>query len=132
MYQYVLVCTGMYIKINEIAAYLRVEGRKVLLWYIKRITSCTQHTPEHVRLPFHTAKCSLGTIHYMGIKNMVQLCRSPVSARICPLISFIRKTQLLLQILTYPLSQLATNSRPDVLSFRCTQAILDWIPVNLA
>jgi hypothetical protein len=37
---------------------------------------------------------------------MVELSRSPSSARFCPLIGFIRKTQLILQFLPDPLSQL--------------------------
>jgi hypothetical protein len=48
------------------------------------------------------------TVHNMCMKNMVELCRSPASARFCPLIGFIWKIQHILQVLTsgYPLSQL--------------------------
>ena len=107
MYLYIPVCTRYILyEISESAADLWVEGMEALLWQIEGITSCTHHTPEQLRLPFHTAKCSQGTVHYMGIKNMVELCRSPACARFCPLISFIRKPQSILQVLPYPLSQL--------------------------
>ena len=53
-----------------------------LLWQIGGIASCTHHTPEQLRLPFHTAKCSQSTVHYMLMKNMVELCRSPARARL--------------------------------------------------
>ncbi len=36
---------------------------EVFLWQIEGIaSSCTLHTPEQLRLPFHTAKCSQSTI----------------------------------------------------------------------
>ena len=63
---------------------------------VEGIASCTHHTPEQLRLPFHTAKGSHSTVHYMGSKNMVQLCRGPARARFCPLICFIWKTKYIL------------------------------------
>ncbi len=84
-----------------------------LLWQIEGIASCTHHTPEQLRLPFHTDKCSQITVHNMLMKNMVELCRSPASARFCPLISFIWKSQYILQVLTYPLSQLGGQPTQD-------------------
>ena len=122
MYQYCYEHT-----MNEIAVYLRVEGMKALLWHIKRITPCKHHTPEQVRLPFHTAKSSQGTIHYTGIKNMVQLCRRPASSRFCPLISLIRKTQLLLQVLIYPLSQLGGQPTQDWMSSPVKATVLIFL-----
>ena len=59
-------------KINQSAANLWVEGMEALLWEIKGIASCTHHTPEQLRLPFHTAKCSQSTVHDMRMKNMVE------------------------------------------------------------
>ena len=72
-------------KINQSAANLWIEGMEELLWEIEGIASCTKHTPEQLRLPFHTAKCSQSTVHYMRMKNMVELSRGPTSARLCPL-----------------------------------------------
>ena len=76
-----LVCTRYCFKIILSAANQRVEGMEALLWQIEGIASCTHHTPEQLRLPFHTAKCSQSTVHYMLMKNMVELCRSPARAR---------------------------------------------------
>jgi hypothetical protein len=74
MYWYVLVCTqyvpGMVLKFILSAANLRVEGMEALLLQIEGIASCTHHTPGQLRLPFHTAKCSQSTAHYMLMKNM--------------------------------------------------------------
>ena len=53
------------------AANLRVEEMEALLWQIEGIASCTHHTPEQLRLPFYTAKCSHSTVHYMLMKNVV-------------------------------------------------------------
>ena len=85
---------------------LGVEGMEAPLWQIEGITSGTHSTPEQLRLPFHTSKCSQCTVHNMLMKNMVELSRSPSSARCCPLISLIRKPKLILQVLPNPLSQL--------------------------
>ena len=105
MTKYVLVCTE-YIHHMNASSNLGVEGMKSPLWQIEGITSGTHSTPEQLRLPFHTSKCSQCTVHDMRMKNMVELSRSPSSARCCPLISLIRKTQLILQVLPNPLSQL--------------------------
>ncbi len=79
---------------------------EALLWQIEGITFGMHSTPEELRLPFHTSKWRQCTVHYMGMKNMVELCWSPSNTRFCPLICFIRKTQLILQVLPYPLNQL--------------------------
>ncbi len=84
---------------------------EALLWLIEGVASCKHHTPEQLRLPFHTAKGSQSTIHKMLMKNMVELCRSPASATFSPLISFIRKTQHILQVLSDPLSQLGATAK---------------------
>ena len=89
---------------------------EVLLWQIEGIASCTHHTPEQLRLPFHTAKCSQSTAHNMFMKDMVELCRSPASARFSPLIGFIRKTQHILQVLPDSLSQLGGQPTQDWMS----------------
>ena len=63
-------------KINQSAANLWVEGMEALLWEIEGIASCTHHgddhTPEQLRLPFHTAKYSQSTVHDMRMKTMVE------------------------------------------------------------
>ena len=109
------------------AANLRVEGMEALLWQIEGIASCTHHTPEQLRLPFHTAKCIQSTVHYMLMKNMVELCRSPARARFCPLICFIRKTQHILQVLPDPLSQL--SGQPTQYRMRSPVNVLEplWV-----
>ena len=71
-------------KINQSAANLWVEGMEALLWEIEGIASCTHHTPEELRLPFHTAKSSQSTVNYMFMKNMVEFSRGPARARFCP------------------------------------------------
>ena len=60
-------------KINQSAANLWVEGMEALLWEIEGIASCTHHTPEELRLTFHTAKSSQSTVHDIFMKNMVEL-----------------------------------------------------------
>ena len=67
------VCTTYCHKNNQSAANLWVEGMEALLGEIKGIASCTHHTPEQLRLPFHTAKCSQSTVHDMCMKYMVEL-----------------------------------------------------------
>ncbi len=67
--KYVLVCTNMY----QRTANLWVEGMEAHLWQIEGIASCMHHTPEQLRLPFHTAKGSHSTVHYMCSQNMVEL-----------------------------------------------------------
>ena len=49
-----LVCTRYCFKIILSAANLRVHGMEALLWQIEGIASCTHHTPEQLRLPFHS------------------------------------------------------------------------------
>ncbi len=89
---------------------------EALLWQIEGIASCPLHTPEQLRFPFHTSKCSQSTVHNMLMKNMVELCRSPASARFSTLICFIRKTQHILQVLPNPLSQLGGQPTQDQMS----------------
>ena len=105
MTEYVLAGTEYIHHINA-SSNLGIEGMESPLRQIEWITSGTHSTPEQLRLPFHTPKCSQSTVHHMCIKNMVELSRSPSRSRFCPLIRLIRKTQLILQVLPYPLSQL--------------------------
>ncbi len=53
---------------------------KRFFWQIEGIASCTRCTPEQLRLPLHTAKCSQSTVHNMHMKNMVELRRGPASS----------------------------------------------------
>ena len=105
MTEYVLACTKYMHHINA-SCNLGVKGMESPLWQIEGITSGTHSTPEQLRLPFHTSKCCQSTVHHMCIKNMVELSRSPSTSMFCTLIGPIRKTQLILQVLPYPLSQL--------------------------
>jgi hypothetical protein len=50
-----LVCTSYCFQIILIAANLKIEGMEAVLWQIEGIASCKHHTPEQLRLPFHTA-----------------------------------------------------------------------------
>jgi hypothetical protein len=68
---------------------------EALLLQIEGIASCTHHPPEQLRLPLHAAKCSQSTVHYMLMKNMIELSMGPASARFCPPIGFIGKIQLI-------------------------------------
>ena len=83
---------------------------------IKWITSGTHGAPAQIRLPFHTSKGSQGTINNMSLQYMIQLCRGPTSARLCPLISFVRKSQLILKVLTNPLCQFGWQPMQDIQS----------------
>ena len=83
-----------------------IEGMKALLGHIKGITSGTHSAPEKIWLPFHASKGCQGTVHYMSLQDIVQLCRSPTWTCCSSLICFVGKTQLILQVLPNPLCQL--------------------------
>ena len=95
----------MYIHVTCMYSYLGVETMKAMFRHIKRITPGTHDTPAQLRLPFHTTKGSQCAINNMSLQYMIQLSRSPTSARFCPLISFVWKTQLILQVLPNPFCQ---------------------------
>ena len=102
---YILVCTLTYLNIQSIFAYLRIEAMKTFLRHVKRITA-GMHSPfEQLGLPLHTAEGYPFTRLNMLMQDTVELGRSPARARLCSLIGFIWKPQLLLHILPYPLSQ---------------------------
>ena len=101
-----LVCTLSYLNIQSIFAYLRIEAMKTFLRHVKRIAAGTHRPSEQLELPLHTAKGCQFTRHNMLMQDTVELGRSPARARLCSLIGFIWKPQLLLHILPYPLSQL--------------------------
>ncbi len=80
--------------------YLWIHSVKAVFWHITWIKSGTHDAPAQFRLPFHTSKGSQGTMDNMILQKVIQLCRGPTTARLCPLISFVGKTQLILQVLT--------------------------------
>ena len=86
---------------------------KTSLWHVKRITAGTHHPSEHIGLPLYTAKGCQFSTHYMIMQDTVQLCRSPASAQLRPLISLIWKTQLVLHVLPNPLCQLCGQPAQD-------------------
>ncbi len=93
----------MFVECMYYVQYLWIHSVKAVFWHIKWITSGTHDTPAQFRLPFHTPNGSQGTINNMRQQNMIQLCGGPTTARLCPLISFVGKSQLILQVLTNPL-----------------------------
>jgi hypothetical protein len=93
--------------------YLWIHSLKVVFWHITCITSGTHDAPAQFRLPFHTSKGSKGTIDNMILQNLIQLCRGPTTARSCPLISFVGKTQIILQVLTNPLCRFGWQPTQD-------------------
>ena len=95
----------MYVFVACMYLYLWIHFMKSVLWHIKWITSSTHGAPAQIRLPFHTSKGSQGAINNMSLQYMIQLSRSPTSAKFCPLISFVWKTQLILQVLPTPFCQ---------------------------
>ncbi len=106
---YVHVCT-MYVH------YLRIHSMKAVFWHIKWIISGTHDAPAQFWVPFHTPKGSQGTINHMSLQNMIQLCRGPTTVRLFPLISFVGKSQLILQVLTNPLCQFGWQPTQDKMS----------------
>ena len=106
----------MYVFVTCMYLYLWIHFMKSVFWHIKWITSGTHGAPAQIRLPFHTSKGSQGTINNMSLQYMIQLCRGPTSARLCPLISFVRKSQRILQVLTNPLSQFGWQPTQDRMS----------------
>ena len=91
MYTYI---PCMYVFVTCVYLYLWIHSMKSVFWHIKWITSGTHGAPAQIRLPFHTPKGTQDTINNMSLQNMIQLCRGPTTARLCPLISFVRKSQL--------------------------------------
>ncbi len=79
---------------------------KVPFRHIKWITSGTHCTPEQFRLPFHTPKGCQGSIHYLCLKDMIELCWSPTRTWFRQPIIFVGKPQLILQVSPDPLSKL--------------------------
>ncbi len=69
---YILACD-----IAKCLANLWIEGMKAPLRHIKWITSGTHCTPEQLRLPFHTPQGCQGSVHYMCLQDMIELCWSP-------------------------------------------------------
>ena len=115
-YKYVNVY-NMYIHVYTMYVhYLWIHSMKSVFWHIKWITSGTHDSPAQIRLPFHTPKGTQGTINNMSLQDMIQLCRGPTTSRLCPLISFIWKSQLILQVLTNPLCQLGWQPPQDRMS----------------
>ncbi len=78
---------------------LWIDRMKAPLLHIKGITSGTHSAPEKLWLPFHTPKGCQGTVHYMGLKDIVQLRRSPTCTGCSPPICFVSKAQLILHVL---------------------------------
>ena len=116
MYMYVNVYS-MYVHVCIVyVQYLWIHSMKAVFWHIEWITSGTHDAPAQIRLPFHTPKGTQGTINNMSLQDMIQLCRGPTTSRLCPLISFIWKSQLILQVLTYPLCQLGWQPTQDRMS----------------
>ena len=85
---------------------LWVQGMKAPLRHIKGIASGSHCASEKIRLPFHTPKCGQGTIDNMILQDTVQLRWGPARSWLSPLISFVGKPQLVLQVLSDPFSQL--------------------------
>jgi hypothetical protein len=79
---------------------------KAPLRHIKSITSGNHRTPEQLRLPFHTPNGCQGSVHDMCLQDMIQLCWSPTGTGFRQAISFVGKSQLILQVFPNPLCQL--------------------------
>lgn len=105
--------TCMYMSLQCIYQYLWVKSVKSMFWQIKWITSGTHDAPAQVWLPIHTSKGTQGTINNMRLQDMIQLSGGPTRTRLGPLISFVGKSQLILQVLTNPLSQLGWQPTQD-------------------
>ena len=103
---YILVYTHIYINTQRTLAHLWIKAMKTFCWHIKRMTACTHHPSEKLGLPLHTAKGCQFTSDHVVLQDSVELGRSPSSAWLRSLISFIWKSQLLLHVLPNPLSQL--------------------------
>ena len=82
---------------------LWIEAMEAPFWHIKGIASGTHYASEQLRLPFHTSEGCQGTINNMGLQDMVELRRSPACSGRRPLIRFVWKAQLFLQVLPNPL-----------------------------
>ena len=86
--------------------YLWVARMKASLWHIKWITSGTHHASEQVRLPLHTSKRGQFSVNYMAVEDTVEISCCLTCPWLRPFISFVRKSQLFLEILPDPLCQL--------------------------
>ena len=103
IYQFVMYIPNCHSMRNSIVytEYRPVRRAYNVVVYAKFWTYMYEHVYtwyEHV--------CTLyihGTYTYLSLQNMIQLCRGPTTARLCPLIRFVRISQLLiLQALTTP------------------------------
>ena len=101
--------------------YLWLARMKAPLWHIKWITSGTHHASEQVGLPLHTTKRGQFSVNNMAVEDTVKLSCCPTCPWLSPFISFVRKSQLFLEILPDPLCQL------------CRQPAQHWVcrPVNI-
>ena len=95
---------------------LWVQGMTVPLRHIKGIASGSHCASEKIRLPLHTAKCGQGTVDNMILQDTVQLRWGPARSWLSPLISFVGKPQLVLQVLSNPFSQLGWQPAQDRVS----------------
>ena len=89
-------CTCMYCVCSD---FLGLNPWKRIFAHIKWRTSGTHYAPAQLWLPFHTPKGSQGAINSVSLKYLIQLCRCPTRARLCPLIGFVGKFQFILQVL---------------------------------
>ncbi len=125
--------TSMYHTVTRLKNdYLRVKLMEAVtvLCHFERIASCTHDSPEQVRLPlaFHTPKRCQCTVHDVGLQYQaiveLRVRWSPSSARLCPHIrvGFVWKSQLLLQVLSYPLSGCQFSGQPPRLTVNRSRA----------
>ncbi len=138
-------CMYMFVYCMYIVHYLWIHSMKAVFWHIKWTISATHDAPAqiwlicHTWLPytdltFHTPKGSQGTINNMSKQYMIQLCRGPTTAWLCPLVSFVWKSQLVLQVLSNPLCQFGWQPTQDRMSSHScisTQITLEvWCPLG--
>ncbi len=91
--------------------------------HVKGIASGSNCLLEKLRLKIHTAKRGQGTIDNMILQDTVQLCWGPARSRLNPLslVSFVRKPQHVLHVLSNPLGQFGWKPAQDRVS----------LPVNI-
>ncbi len=78
--------------------YLWVAGMKAPLWHIKWITSGTHHASEQVGLPLHTTNRGQVSVNNMAVEDTVERSCCLTCPWLRPFISFVRKSQLFLEI----------------------------------